>query len=201
MLQFIVKSDNPEEIISQTREALEGGCRWIELKTTKAISDEELTEVINKLMPVVKEKEGTLTLASRVTLAKQTGVDGVQLYLDDMPPTAARMELEAGPIIGMSVRDLDTVERNLHFDIDYFRYEPLFEEDGENLKTLLEIARLLKEKKSDKPLAAAGGLTSENVEVALEYGAEGVAIDASYAEEGESVKNAVASLIELLGKS
>ena len=201
MLQYIVKTDSPEEIISQAKDALAAGVKWIELKTTSGIGDEELTKVIEELKPLVSDAEGTLTLASRVTLAKQTGVDGVQLYPDDLPPTAARMELEAGPFIGMSVRDRDTVERNLHFDIDYFRFEPLFESDGEHLETLHEIADLLRAKKSDKPLAAAGGINAGNVEGVLAAGAAGVAVDASLAADSDSLAEALKKLTDTIGNA
>lgn len=200
MLQYIIRSGKRDEIAAQCNEALEAGCRWIEIKAPKEFTDEELKSSIEQILPQIREKGASLILASRVTLAKQTGADGVQLYIDDMPPTAARMELEAGPIIGMSVRDVATVERNLHFDIDFFRLEPLFEEDGENLATLCEIANLLSEKKSDKPLAAAGGITSDNVEGVLAAGAEGVAVDSSIAEGHSSIKDGLENLIRTINQ-
>lgn len=195
MLQYIVKSSETDDILNQTRTALDAGCKWIEIKAPAEISDEILESVIEKVKPLAKVKEATLTIASRVTLAKKTEVDGVQLYEGDMPASAARMELEAGPIIGISVRNQGEVERNMHFDVDYFRMEPLFEKDAEHLDVLATIAAILRNARSDKPLAAAGDITADNVEGVLAAGAEGVAVDSSVAGEDESVADAISRLI------
>lgn len=195
MLQYILKSGVPEEVLDQTRSALAAGCKWIELKAPADVDDKTLEDLIAKIKPLVKEHEATLTLASRVTLAKQTEVDGVQLYEGDMPATAARMELEAGPIIGMSVKTPDAVERNMHFDIDFFRFEPLYDDTSEHLDTLAAIAAVLREAKSDKPLAAAGGITVDNIEGVLAAGAEGVAVDSDISEGKGSLQEAIEQLI------
>ncbi len=200
MLQYIVKSDNAEEIISQSLDALEAGCKWIEIKVSPDVEDKTLERVIDDLKPLIKKHDANLVLASRVTLAKQTGVDGVQLYEGDMPPSAARMELEAGPIIGMSVRTTDAVERNMYLDIDFFRMEPLFEEASAHLDTLGEMARILRDAKSDKPLAAAGGITADNIEGVLAAGAEGVAVDSTISDEKESLRDAISHIISVAEK-
>lgn len=198
MLQYIVKSGNKEEIISQTREALDAGVLWIEIKAPVDVDDQTLEALINEVKPLVKEKGATLTVASRVTLAKKTEIDGVQLYKDDMPASAARMELEAGPIIGLSVSSKDEVERNMPLDIDYFRLEPLFESEAEHLDVLESIAETLNKARSDKPLAAAGGITCDNVEGVLAAGAEGVAVDKDIAAADSSLKDSIEKLISTI---
>lgn len=195
MLQYIVKSGDPQDVLEQARIALAAGCKWIELKAPAEVDDKTLEQIIADLKPLVKENEATLTLASRVTLVKQTEVDGVQLYEGDMPASAARMELEAGPIIGISVTNQGEVERNMHFDVDYFRLEPLFEADAQHLDVLAAIAETLRKARSDKPLAAAGGISADNVEGVLAAGAEGVAADKDTAKAGESLADALNRLI------
>ena len=201
MLQYIITSGDSDKIVNQTKQVLDGGCRWIEIKAPKEMDDIKLGEVIDEVLPLIREKEATLIIASRITLAKEKGADGVHLYENDMPPTTARMELEAGPIIGISVKSVNTVESNLYFDIDYFRFEPLFEEDKENLKTLEEISRFLREKKSDKPLAAAGGISKNNLYGVLAAGAEGIAVDETISNENDSLAASISCLINELGKS
>lgn len=195
MLQYIVKSSDRDEIMEQTRRALEAGVRWIELKTEPSLSDADLTEIIGVLKPEVKEAGCVLTLASRVTLAKQTEVDGVQLYEGDLPASTARMELNAGPIIGISVISPDQVERQMSLDVDFFRLEPLYENGSEHLATLFEIAKLLRDNGIDKPLAAAGGINKKNVEGALAAGADGIAVDSGIASGCKSLKDALEEII------
>lgn len=195
MLQYIVKSSDRDEIMEQTRRALEAGVRWIELKTEPSLSDADLTEIIGVLKPEVKKAGCVLTLASRVTLAKQTEVDGVQLYEGDLPASTARMELNAGPIIGISVISPDQVERQMSLDVDFFRLEPLYENGSEHLATLFEIAKLLRDNGIDKPLAAAGGINKKNVEGALAAGADGIAVDSGIASGCKSLKDALEEII------
>lgn len=200
MLQYIVRASGKDEILREAREALKGGCRWIEVKAPVSVTDDELKETLGLLKPEVDEAGGCLTVASRVTLAKLTEIDGVQLYEGDMPATAARMELEAGPIIGMSVTSRDEVERNMRFDVDYFRFEPLFGKDSGGLDAMASVAALLRETRSDKPLACAGGITPDNMKDALAAGAEGIAVDSSIAADGRPLSDAVAEFVDAIAK-
>ena len=50
MLQYIVKSDNVKDILAEARQALKGGCRWIEIKAPAALSDEILKPARKELL-------------------------------------------------------------------------------------------------------------------------------------------------------
>lgn len=192
MLQYIVRPGDTADMLSEARQALEGGCRWIELNVPEGVSDGQLAGVIGILKPEISRNEACLTVASRVALVRQTEIDGAQLYEGDMPPATARRELEGGPIIGLSIRSVEAVEANLHSDIDYFRFEPL--NVPSQLGLLTAVAERLRSVRSDKPLAAAGGITAANVGDVLAAGAEGVAVDSSIAGGGGSIRDAVAAL-------
>lgn len=196
MLQYIVRSDDTTDMLSQARQALEGGCRWIELNAPAEVSDEQLAEVLGILKPEISSYNACLTVASRVTLARQAEIDGVQLYEGDVLTAAARRELEGGQIIGLSIKSVEAVEVNMHSDIDYFRFEP--SNLPRQLGLLTAVAELLRSLRSDKPLAAAGGITAANVGDVLAAGAEGVAVDSSIADGGGSIRDAVAALMRII---
>ena len=201
MLQYIVKSDNVKDILAEARQALKGGCRWIEIKAPAALSDEILKPALKELLEDVRKAEGMLLVADRVTLCKDAGCDGVQLYRDDMPVSAARMELEAAPIIGVTVNSWEEILRQYRLDVDFFRYEPAFNGEIDNLPLLREIADKVAENDVERPLAATGGITCDNFRDVLAAGAVGIAVDSSLAQAHDvSLTEAVRRLIGLMGR-
>ena len=54
MLQFITHHSNRFSIAEEVQMAIEGGCRWIQLRMKDA-SDEEIREVANEIIPLSKE--------------------------------------------------------------------------------------------------------------------------------------------------
>lgn len=200
MLQFIIKSDSAEEIRRQFSEAIEGGCRWIELYTSADISDDRLKPLAEELAGEAHSKEAVFMLANRVTLSKLAGCDGVQLYDKEISASAARTELDASPIIGITVDCFETIELRHHLDVDYFRFEPVFDGNRNNLALLAEIAEKAAENDVEKPLAAGGGINFDNYSDVLAAGAVGIAVDSSIARSEEKLSAAVAHMIKLIGR-
>ena len=89
MLQFITHPSEKYSIPEEVQMALEGGCRWIQLRMKDA-SDEEFREVAREIIPMCQESEAFLVFDDRVELAIEMGVHGVHLGKDDMPPAQAR---------------------------------------------------------------------------------------------------------------
>lgn len=201
MLQYIVKTSDTESILAQAREAIGAGVRWIELKIDDSVSDDSLEDIIKVLKQEAADAECALTVASRVELAKSTQIDGVQLYSGDESAAAARVTLDGGPIIGVSVSSQDEVERTMHLDVDYFRFEPVFGDNSDNLALTTSILKMLHDNSIYKPLAVAGGIKSvDNVSAALKAGAAGVAVDSSIASADKSIKDALKELLSYLEK-
>ena len=69
--------------------ALEGGCKWIQLRMKDAPL-EEVEAVALQLKPLCKEHEAILILDDHVELTKKLEVDGVHLGKKDMPIDQAR---------------------------------------------------------------------------------------------------------------
>lgn len=198
MLQYIVHSSDRKQMLDEAHQALKGGCQWIELNPPSDMPDELLREVVEILKPDIQAVEGCLILASRVKLAKELSVDGVQLYAGDIATSAARTELDAGPIIGLSVECLDEVKNNLLFDIDYFRFEPLCSDGKHQFEELEKISKFLLESKCDKPLAVAGGVTSKTIPKLFSVGADGVAVDSSNIENDLTIDAAIRDLLKVI---
>ena len=88
-LQFITHQTERYSYLESARMALEGGCKWIQLRMKDALL-EEVEAVALQLKPLCKEHEAILILDDHVELAKKLEVDGVHLGKKDMPIDQAR---------------------------------------------------------------------------------------------------------------
>ena len=77
-LQFITHQTERYSYLESARMALEGGCKWIQLRMKDAPL-EEVEAVALQLKPLCKEHEAILILDDHVELAKKLEVDGVHL--------------------------------------------------------------------------------------------------------------------------
>ena len=91
-LQFITHQTERYSYLESARMALEGGCKWIQLRMKDAPL-EEVEAVALQLKPLCKEHEAILILDDHVELAKKLEVDGVHLGKKDMPIDQARQIL------------------------------------------------------------------------------------------------------------
>lgn len=91
-LQFITHQTDRYTYFESALMALEGGCKWIQLRMKEAPC-EEVEAVALQLKPLCKEKEAILLLDDHVELAKKLEVDGVHLGKKDMPIDQARQLL------------------------------------------------------------------------------------------------------------
>ncbi len=107
-LQFITHYTERYSYIDSARIALEGGCRWIQLRMKDA--DETLLEetalIVQKMC---KEYDATFIIDDNVHLCKKIKADGVHLGKNDMPIAEARMILGDDFIIGATVNTFDDV--------------------------------------------------------------------------------------------
>ena len=88
-LQFITHQTERYSYLESARMALEGGCKWIQLRMKEAPL-EEVEAVALQLKPLCKEHEAILVLDDHVELARKLEVDGVHLGKKDMPIDQAR---------------------------------------------------------------------------------------------------------------
>ena len=86
-LQFITHQTERYSYLESARMALEGGCKWIQLRMKDAPL-EEVEAVALQLKPLCKEHEAILILDDHVELAKKLEVDsysGFRIRMADEP--------------------------------------------------------------------------------------------------------------------
>ena len=95
MLQFITNPSDRWSIAEEVRMAIEGGCRWIQLRMKDA-SDEDVRRTALELIPLCRDHDTFLIIDDRVELVNELRVSGVHLGRGDMDPMEARELLEIG---------------------------------------------------------------------------------------------------------
>ena len=192
-LQFITHCTDRYSYVDSARIALEGGCRWIQLRMKDA--DESLLEetalVVHKMC---KDYGATFIIDDNVHLVKKIKADGVHLGKNDMPIIEAREILGDDFIIGGTVNTFEDILRQRTTDNgqqslgmpDYFGCGPFrFTSTKKNLAPILglegyeNIISNMKRNNINIPLVAIGGITKDDISDILKTGVDGIALSGS----------------------
>ncbi len=181
-LQFITHFTDTYSYIDSARMALEGGCRWIQLRMKNA-SEEEVEETARKVQAMCKEYQATFIIDDRVELVARLKANGVHLGKNDMPIDEARKILGPDFIIGGTANTFEDVMMHHRAGADYIGCGPFrFTTTKEKLSPILglegycHIVRQMKENNIDLPIVAIGGITYEDIPAIMETGVTGIAL-------------------------
>lgn len=181
-LQFISHQNEKMTYLDGIREALAGGCKWIQLRM-KGATDEEVRPIALKVKEWCKEQNATFLIDDRVQLVKEVGADGVHLGKNDMPIAEARKILGDDFIIGGTANTFEDVKAHYEADADYIGCGPFrFTTTKEKLSPILglegyhEIIQKMKAENIDIPIVAIGGITKEDIPEIMKTGVYGIAL-------------------------
>lgn len=185
-LQFITHHNERYSYIDSARLALEGGCRWIQLRM-KGAEEQQLLDAALTVQRLCREYGATFIIDDNVAIAKRIGADGVHLGKNDMPIAEARTLLGEGFIIGATVNTFDDITRLLESATpNYFGCGPYrFTSTKSNLAPTLgiegyrDIVQLMRHNGIDIPLVAIGGIGSNDIAPLAECGVDGIALSSS----------------------
>lgn len=181
-LQFITHQTELYSYFESARMALEGGCKWIQLRMKEAPL-EEVETVALQLKPLCKEHEAILIIDDHVELVKKLEVDGVHLGKNDMPISQARQILGEAFIIGGTANTFEDVVQHYRAGADYLGIGPFrFTTTKKNLSPVLglegyaTILSQMKEAHIELPVVAIGGITYKDIPDILSTGVNGIAL-------------------------
>ena len=184
-LQFISHQNEKMTYLDGIREALAGGCKWIQLRM-KGATAEEVRPIALKVKEWCKEQNATFLIDDRVQLVKEVGADGVHLGKNDMPIAEARKILGDDFIIGGTANTFEDVKAHYEADADYIGCGPFrFTTTKEKLSPILglegyhEIIQKMKAENIDIPIVAIGGITKEDIPNIMKTGINGIALSGS----------------------
>ena len=107
-LQFITHYTEKYSYIDSAKIALEGGCRWIQLRM-KDVPETTLEHHALIIQEMCRNYGATFIIDDNVFLAKKIKADGVHLGKNDMPITEARRILGEDFIIGGTVNTFEDI--------------------------------------------------------------------------------------------
>lgn len=205
MLQFITHSNEKYDYLTSAIEALEGGCRWIQLRM-KNIPEQTVIATALQLKEHCRKHNAKLILDDHVQATFETGADGVHLGKNDMPPSEARKILGNGYIIGGTANTFDDIERLIKEGVDYIGLGPFrYTETKKNLSPILgidgykKILTACKEKGYTVPIVAIGGITKNDIPEIMSTGVTGIALSGSILR-AKSPQVETQSIINLINK-
>lgn len=181
-LQFITHFTEKYSYYDSARMALEGGCRWIQLRMKDA-SPEEVEQEALRVQALCRTYHATFIIDDHVELVKKLHTDGVHLGKHDMPVAEARRLLGNSFIIGGTANTFDDVKMHYEAGADYIGCGPFrFTTTKKNLSPILglegyrRIVSQMKEAGINLPIVAIGGITREDIPAILQTGVTGVAL-------------------------
>lgn len=181
-LQFITHYTDTYSYFDSARMALEGGCRWIQLRMKDA-SSEEIEQEALRIQALCRKYNATFIIDDQVELVKKLHADGVHLGKNDMPIAEARSLLGPDFIIGGTANTFEDVRKHYEAGANYIGCGPFrFTTTKKNLSPILglegycDIVTRMHEANINLPIVAIGGITSEDIPAILETGVTGIAL-------------------------
>lgn len=181
-LQFITHFTDRYSYFDSARMALEGGCRWIQLRMKDA-SPEELEYEARHVQALCREYGTTFIIDDHVELVKKLEADGVHLGKNDMPIAEARKILGNDFIIGGTANTFEDVQMHYAAGANYIGCGPFrFTTTKKNLSPVLglegyrNILNRMKEADIQLPVVAIGGITYEDIPEIMQTGVSGIAL-------------------------
>ena len=182
MLQFITHQTDKYSYYDSARLALEGGCRWIQLRMKEATPEALEMEAL-RIQALCKSHGATFIIDDQVELVKKLKAGGVHVGKNDMPVSEVRKILGKEFIVGGTANTLEDIRMHYQAGASYIGCGPFrFTTTKKNLSTILglegyrNIVAGMKAENMDIPIVAIGGITIEDIPAILNTGVTGIAL-------------------------
>lgn len=182
MLQFISHYTEKYDYLDSIRMALEGGCRWIQLRIKNA-TDDEVRPIAIRAQEMCRDVGATFIIDDRVELVRELHADGVHLGKTDMSIVLARKILGKSAIIGGTANTYFDVRALFASGANYVGCGPFrFTTTKKKLSPILglegysDIINQMKANGINIPIVAIGGITADDIESIMQTGVSGIAL-------------------------
>ena len=182
MIQFISHFNDKYSYLDSIRLALDGGCKWVQLRMKDA-SEEEFLRNAHQARKLCDRYQATFIIDDHVELVRECGADGVHLGKNDMPIAEARRLLGDDFIIGGTANTFDDVLSHYRSSANYIGCGPFrFTTTKKGLSPILglegyqDIVAKMKSQSIDIPIVAIGGITIDDIPSIMQTGVNGIAL-------------------------
>ena len=172
--------------LSILKELVRGGARIVQIRD-KLTPAAELLRDIRQCVDFASNKKVTLILNDRCDLVLCSGVSGVHLGQDDLPPEPARFLLGEKSIIGFSTHSIQQVRKASAMPVQYIGFGPVFPTSSkEDPSPVVGLTRLRHAcRQSSLPVVAIGGIGLKQVRAVLDAGAASAAVVSALMKSGK----------------
>ncbi|ANW97013.1 thiamine-phosphate pyrophosphorylase [Wenyingzhuangia fucanilytica] len=178
-LHYISQGATPKEHLENIQKACASGVELVQLRL-KNLSDKKILKTALEAREITNHFQTRLIINDHYKIAKEVKADGVHLGKTDTCPTIARKELATWQIIGGTANTLEDCKNLLNKNVDYIGLGPFrFTTTKDNLSPVLGLngySLILEELKTETPIIAIGGITTNDVADILKTGVSGIAI-------------------------
>ena len=182
MVQFISHYSERYSYLDSIQLALEGGCRWIQLRMKDA-TDDEVRPIAVEAQKLCRAYGAKFIIDDRVALVRELGADGVHLGKNDMPIREARQILGPDFIIGGTANTFEDAKAHYEASADYIGCGPFrFTTTKQKLAPVLgldgyrHIIQQMRAANINIPIVAIGGITKDDIPAILQTGITGIAL-------------------------
>lgn len=182
MIQFISHFNDKYSYLDSIRLALEGGCKWVQLRMKDA-SEEEFLRNAQEARKLCDRYQATFIIDDHVELVRECHADGVHLGKNDMPIAEARRLLGDDFIIGGTANTFEDVLSHYRSSANYIGCGPFrFTTTKKGLSPILglegyqDIVAKMKSQSIDIPIVAIGGITIDDIPSIMQTGVNGIAL-------------------------
>ena len=205
MVQFITHYTERYSYIDSARLALEGGCKWVQLRMKDA-DREQIYNTALQVKVLCQQYGATFIIDDHVELAKAVGADGVHLGKMDMPIAEARKLLGDKFLIGGTANTFQDVKNHYEAGADYIGCGPLrYTSTKSNLSPILgydgyrKIIEQMQDAQIDIPIVAIGGIVETDIAKLMQIGLDSIALSSSILRAENPIKemNNIIKLTEL----
>ena len=168
---------NQQQLTNDVEQALLGGARIVQYRD-KTTQHKQRCNTARRLRKLTRQHNALFIINDDVTLAKDSHADGVHLGQDDLSISAARAQLGPTAIIGVSCyNDFLLAKQAADNGADYIAFGRFFPSRTKPDAIQAGLETLQRAKcELDIPIAAIGGITTENADILINAGADMLAV-------------------------
>lgn len=191
-LQFLTLDQSPYSHLEQAQFALEGGVKWIQLRT-KNLPEKEWIKTAMEVGARCRDFGATFIVNDSPRVALAAEADGVHLGPQDASPQSARAMLGDFAIVGVTLNNLNHLSVLSTARIDYAGVGPVrFTASKEALASIHSEKSLqeLIQGANSLPCYAIGGVRAEDWKNLQRWGVHGLAVSSAIALSSDPLKSA-----------
>ena len=175
-VQFITHHTDTITYLDSVRIALEGGCRWIQLRMKEA-SDTQAEEVARQALALCRAAGAVFIIDDRVDVAIACDAAGVHVGASDLPVAVCRRLLGPDKIVGATAKTVEAAVAAYNDGADYLGTGAIYPTTT-HVTTKVTPVSVLNDvcRAVPIPVVAIGGLNADNMDVLADSPIKGIAV-------------------------